>query len=214
MIQKVNVTGSASFEYVKSQLKLGKSLSECIEKMSIDQGEIFSFVPVGISEKNLYSFNIGGIYPSDHDLFINKQPIVPVRNDARKSIGDEIEKCLGESVSNCCIFEDPLSTPKDKWVTSSGIKYVQLNNDMFYFFDSKNIVKKDIDEAWDASEAHVFLCALGKLNFSEHDRFASFKVISIKDLELFVESIMSFVVKAYDGEGYLMWQKEKIFDKF
>jgi hypothetical protein len=207
MIDKKDVTGLAAFKYLRKQLDMGISLSQSVNKLPIEDGEVYSFVPVGTSDEALYNFEFGGIYPFDKDELKSTQ-LSLVRNDARPVVLNEIQSYIIENEENCCIFEEPNASPDFPWVKASRMEFIHLNNEeMFFFFDKKNSAIEKVKEAFNTSEAYIFLCALSTLNISEHAQFEAFKEITIASLELFVKDIRSFFVRAYDGEGYLMWSK-------
>ncbi len=209
MVEKRDVSEIDSFKYLRSQLNIGgKALSNYINMLPIESGKVFSFVPKGTSEKSLYEFEKGGLYFFDKELLKQVPPLVPIQNEARPLLISTVYNYLNSGMENCCIFEEPIALPSDPWVKNSMIKYVHINNEMFYFFDNKNKDIKEIDRAFKASEAHYFLCALSSFNTFEHDKFISFKEITIELIKEVVDNLNSFFVRAYDGEGYLMWTKQ------
>jgi len=206
MIGKKNITSKDSYKYLRSQLKIGgKTLSNLINILPLENGKIFAFVPEGIPEKSLYEFDKGGLYFFDKELLKNTPALVPVQNDARSVLIRNLHEYLDLKKENCCIFEEPIALPSDPFIKNSEIEYVHINDEMFYFFDKKNNDAKKIEKSFTGSEAHYFLCALSTLNFEEHFEFAPFKKITTELLEKVVANLTSFFVRAYDGEGYLMW---------
>jgi hypothetical protein len=210
MVVKKNVTGQESFQYIRNQLDMGKTLSGCINALPIEKGNVFSFVPDGASKEQLFDFGRGGIYPLEKELR-NEKLITPIRNDSKSLIVKEIQSHLNVNQNNCCLFEDTLSIPTDNWVITSQIEYIQLNvSEMLYFFDNNSNNEKKINESFSASEGYVFLCALSSLEPAERNKFVPYKEVSLELLKLFATNISKFFVKAYDGEGYLMWVSEQI----
>jgi hypothetical protein len=207
MTEEINVTGIEAFSYLRKQLDIGISLSNCINSLSIEDGEVYSFVPAGTSREKIYNFNLGGIYPFQKEELSSSQ-LNPIRNDSRQIAICKIRKHIEADDKNCCIFENPNASPYFPWVKTLGIEYVHLRNEeMFFFFDKNNDVIEHVENAFIISEAYIFLCALSSLNENDHSNLAAFKEITVDILELFVKNLSSFFVKAYDGEGYLMWVK-------
>lgn len=133
--------------------------------------------------------------------------LVPIRNDAKSVIVDFIYEYLKVD-DNCCIFEEANGSPSDPWVKESEIEYVSIRNEMFYFLDRENNYKEKIRKSLVTSDGYYFLCVLGKLQIEKRDLFIPSKEISPVILEEFIKQVKFIIVKAYDGEGYLMWEKE------
>src|SRR5258708_20763976 len=136
MIEQRDIKKLQSFAYLREQLEIGKTLSSSISKLPLEKGRVFAFVPEGTSEDLLFSFERGGIYSYEEERK-RKQSVVQVKSESRPLVIKEILMHLASSVNNCCLFEEALAIPSDPWVTTSGVKYVHLqDNEMFYFFDS------------------------------------------------------------------------------
>ena|SRR5215203_3863284 len=89
--------------------------------------------------------------PSTEVYFKNSLALVPVQNDARPVVINDILKYLQENKEHCCLFEQANGTPSDPWVKRSGIKYVHLDNEMYYFFGS-DAQTETVEEALKTSE--------------------------------------------------------------
>jgi len=205
MIVKQNITNPKSFLYLRDQLSLGKSLSNTLGMLPIEKGTVFAFVPAGVSEEQLFNFKIGGIYPPDTALG-NKEMITPIKNDSRPLVINEILLHLNSNVNNCCLFEDALTIPTDPWVATSQIEYITVSgSEMLYFFDSSFKDEEKIGEVFSISEGYVFLCALSSLAPVDRNKVLAYKDVSSELLKVFMTNLSAFFVRAYDGEGYLMW---------
>ena len=205
MIQKKNVTSPKAYDYLRKQLDMGISLSQCISKLPLERGEVYSFVPEDTSDEILYNFDFGGVYAIDKAKARTSQ-ISPVKNDARPIVLSEIQNYINEGEMNCCIFEEPNASPDFHWVKTSGMEYIHLNNqEMFFFFDKGNNDNEKVQDAFTTSEVYIFLCVLSELKKEEHAQFAAFNEVAIDALELFAINMKKMFVRAYDGEGYLMW---------
>ena len=209
MITKIEITGKKSINYIREHLFLGgKTLSNFLLTISLEKGKIFSIVPEYIDKQKLFNFETGGIYAVDEELLKKRPVLIPIRNDSRPFVIDLIEKYLSANQEHCCIFEEPVGQPDFPYVIESGIEYVSIRNEMYYYFDRENNSKEEIEKALVTSDGYYFLCALGKLEVEKRASFIPKKEISSDILEEFVEQIKAIIVKAYDGEGYLMWVRE------
>lgn len=209
MLEKKDVTGMDSFNYIRGRIKGAGALFDCVFQFPIESGRVSAFVPEGTSDKKLYSFESGGLYHFDTELLKGKYPVVEIQNDSKEIVLSEIQQHIGANEENCCLFEDPVRSPASPRIIRSGIEYVHLNNEkIFYFFDKSNSDSKKIDIAYSTSEEYVFLCVLSTVELDKHYKFSPFKEITISLLELFVKKMSAFIVEAYDHEGYLLWRRE------
>jgi len=208
MIEQRNITGSSALDYVRQELSRGGVLSDYINKLPLDNGSIYAFVPEGTSENKLYDFEYGALYPFDEGLIDERPLSMPIPNDSRPLLVERIQQHLNLSETNCCLFEDPIRSPSDPIVSISAIDYVHLNNSsMFYFFNHSKNDASVIGKALSISEDYVFLCALSSMDVITQNEFLPNKEISLNLLEKFAAGVSSFFVEAYDHEGYLMWVK-------
>lgn len=67
------------------------------------KGKVYSFVPSDTLKENLYAFDLGGIYFFDRNLLKTKN-VIPVKNDSRSLILDEIQINFNIEKINCCFL--------------------------------------------------------------------------------------------------------------
>jgi hypothetical protein len=120
MVEKKLVTGSEAFLYVREQLGIGGTLSQCINGLSIEEGEIFAFVPNATPYELVYRFNSGGIYAPGKSVLKDRK-VIPIQNDARPLVVNEISEYLKGSKENCCLFEDINGDLSYPWVVGGGL---------------------------------------------------------------------------------------------
>jgi hypothetical protein len=210
MIQKRIISGTNSFNYLRNQLRMGsKTLSVSLDKLPLENGKLYSFVPKNVSEKALYDFENGGLYDLDENsqILTNSSLLVPIPNGARPVVKNSIIEYLKSSNENCCMMEEPSGQPSDPWVKKSNIEYVNIRDEMYYYFDSTNYNQDNLTEAFLTAEGYYFLCVLSALNKDDRDRLTSIKEIGSQIIQNVVNNVSSFFVSAYDHEGYLMWEK-------
>jgi hypothetical protein len=205
MIKRVDITSPDTFAYIQEQLDLsGKALANRLLSKSLLEGRVFAYVPENTPSELLFRFETGGIYPFDRSLLQKKPALVPVQNDARPVVINDILKYLSENIQHCCLFEEPVGKPSDPWVIRSGIKYVHLDNEMYYFFGG-DVDSEEFEKAFTTSEGYYFLCALSSVPVDNQDGFSPFNAVSSNQLKNVAANVVSFFVRAYDGEGYLQW---------
>jgi len=207
MIKRVDITSPEAFAYVQEQLDLsGKTLANQLLSTSLLEGKVFTYVPENTPSELLYRFETSGIYPFERSLLQNIPALVPVQNDARPVVMEDILKYLHENKEHCCLFEEPVGRPSDPWVKNSKMKYVHLNDEMYYFFD-KDPKSEEVKDAFRTSDGYYFLCVLSSLRIDDQCGFSPFNSLNSDRLKDFASNVVSFFVRAYDGEGYLQWDK-------
>jgi hypothetical protein len=202
MIEKKEVTSETAFLYLKAQLSLsGKSLSNEIEKISLEEGKVFSIVPTGISTEHLYNFNEGGLYKIDKRF--NKSPIlIPIQNDSRYWLIESVKKYINQNEENFCIFENPVALPTDQYILKSKMEFTAMDKEVYYFINKESKNFKLVKEIFAVSEGYYFLCVFSIIKSS---KFSTSYKLNSEFIKITVENIRSFVVRAYDGECYLIW---------
>jgi hypothetical protein len=208
MIKRADITSPETFAYVQEQLDLsGKTLANQLLSKSLLEGKVFAYVPENTPSELLYRFETGGIYPFDRSLLQNIPALIPVQNDARPVVINDILKYLSVNKEHCCLFEEPVGAPSHPWVENSNMKYVHLNEEMYYFFN-KDAKSEEFENAFRTSEGYYFLCALSSLPIDNQGGFSPFNSLNSAQLKKFASNVVSFFVRAYDGEGYLQWSNE------
>ena len=205
MIERVDITSIEAFNYLRDQLNISGTLAKFLKSQELESGTVLAYVPHNTPSESLYRFESGGIYPIPERP--SKGPVVvPVQNDARPIVINYVLDYLQTNQKNCCLFEEPSARPPDPWVARSEIEYVQLDQEMFYFFSGRPS-RASFKEAFDVSEKYYFLCALSSLPTEEQKHFSPFSSVTLEQLNHLANNIFSFFVRAYDGEGYLQWYK-------
>jgi hypothetical protein len=206
MIQTKDVTSPESFEYIINQLSLGaKTLSINVSQLPIRNGRVFSFAPQALSDDLLYKFESGDL--NEKIITTSNSHLVPVENDSRIVLTNIICEYLNADADNYCVIEEPIAMPSDAWVLKSGINYVYIGDEMYYFLDISNCDKNTVEKLIKIGEAYYFLCVLGKLNIDLHPDTTIKGEINSELIQLMAANIDRLFVTAYDGEGYLMWER-------
>lgn len=207
MIKRIDITSAETFAYLKEQLYLsGKTLSNQLMAKSLKEGKVFAYVPENTAFELLYRFDSGGIYPLDKSLLQNRPAFVTVQNDSRPVVINYILQYLRQNKRHCCMLEEPVRSPSDPSVKRSAIKYLLIEKEMYYFFGN-HVQSEKFENAFRTSEGYYFLCALSSLPAQEQNSFSPFSSLSSEQIKDFASNVVSFFVRAYDGEGYLQWSK-------
>lgn len=163
------------------------SIAVC-ERTKFEDGQFYTYVKKKITQKQLYEFTHGGIGSSTRYEIENMIFQLLSCNKNYLSIFDSFEETYDSNDS------DPLFS-KVGTHYKSEIYYIVSNQDL-----SKDLIKKCFKESYIIWHA---LCILSDIKFTRHKDQSIAKSTFID----FVKKAQMIVIGAYDGEGYIIWEK-------
>jgi hypothetical protein len=183
-------------EYFVSALSYGHELDQqLLKKLDIDRGEIAAYLPRDYENRNIYQFSGGGIAKRDHSI---------------ECIISTIQDHLIAKGNNVCLIEDALSLPLDDFEKQQGVAVLSFQNEVYFYLENKYTHKNIIEYALtEAEQPNFFVCILTS---KPSDDFMSIQDVSISNdkIEGLAIRTEKIILGAYDGEGYLIWHKQKI----
>lgn len=175
-------------DYFRGNLENTNILSNKVLKLiNTSSGRFFTILPVNINFKNIYEFQTGGIATGVRDyvkLYIQEKL--------------KIEK------NKCCIFDDFTTEYypgyKDPLFVSNGFFF----NEEIYYLVTQTDAPTIIDQCFIASNTiwHS-LCLITEINLS----LKVDKQLILKELENIISNASLLILGAYDGEGYVCWER-------
>lgn len=177
--------GLSYFDY---SLKDINTLSSLIfNSVDFKNGNFCTILPAGVVKKNVYSFKYGGIVAD---------------------VPDEVNKCIYNYINSRknleCIFDDSLETFTEDYKNPLFLKCgIRNNNEVYYLITKKNASIELIDKCFDASNAiwHS-LCVVSKIHLDRK------REISKKDFHDICSNAQLILSRAYDGEGFVFWERK------
>lgn len=162
--------------------------TQLIKLVNFESGRFFTFYSKNADHKKIYEFQHGGIVGS-------------VRQQI-KSLLLEIVKLNNRL---CCIFDNAASSiqlvSEDPLFMSCGCT---CDNEVYYKLTNKTGSIDLINRCFFASETGWHsLCVLSETNLDDKIE----KKITLKDIESICLNAKLIVLGAYDGEGYIFWEK-------
>lgn len=187
----------------------GNSLSEIIlQNIDFKTGCFYTLLPNVANFEHLYKISLGGILPQN--------PVIYDITDKSKStysytpnINNEVSEFIGYYLQNgcSCIMDDVTVSVTDSFMykTRSHLeKYVHyINNEILYLLNCKKVPLELIIEILSNSQA--IWHSLGIL--TKHKIAFSKKNITRDELKKICEDVLIVFINAYDGEGYVFWEK-------
>jgi hypothetical protein len=211
-LKKQELDYSRAAVYVVDNLRETSTLSERLLKIvDFKNGNFFTLLPEDANLERLYEFEAGEILP---------QSPVEIQRTSHGEIStytwiptleEELSDFIFKKIKNnkwFCVFDDVIHSSDSKHLKSirfDGALY-NYNKQVFYLLNSNNITHdlaltcvKKADSLWH------FLCILTEANFNDvNDR-----QLSLEKLDEICLKAQIIAVGAYDGEGYIFWEKNK-----
>lgn len=198
--------------YVRDRLEGVNILSNCIlAQLDFSLGDFFTLLLPDSNLGRIYEFEAGMVLPQNPDVdyaisgkVATYNPIANIKENFSLLIYNYLESHQGF----CCIFDDVLRTKNslNSGLLQAANVIYDFNDEIYYLISSKTIDEEVINEC--VRESESFWHSLGVISDVQFD--------GNKDLQLNEELFMSiclkaemFFVGAYDGEGYVIWERRK-----
>ncbi len=180
---------SKALAYFEDNLNETNRMSSALCKhVQFEKGTFYTILRHGITDDQLYGFKWGGVDGGSKDQIIDI-----MFNKAQSDIRIHY------------IFDDVNSTytPSYDWSLFSQVG-VHYNDEVYYIVSGKTASKALLKEGLNASDAiwHS-LCVLSDGEYSKRQD----RSITEFDITNFAKEAQMIVVGAYDGEGYICWEK-------
>lgn len=179
-----------SLKYFKFSLKGMNTLcDEILNIVNFEMGSFFTLLPDDVDEKKLYEFKCGGMAKGVQDL-----------------IEQSIYQKLNQNNHLTCIFDDAISDYSsmcnEDFFISHGLSY---KDEVYYYIAKSTNSLELINQCFNASNAMWHsLCMLTRINFNIENK----KKLTMDEIKLICESSELILIEAYDGEGYVFWEKK------
>jgi hypothetical protein len=207
--------GSDSIDYIRKHLSYGLTISKYIlNLLNLDEGQVVTGLPEDTAIEKLYDFEHGGILASE----LKTMPIYRVQDKNGKYftmqrvprafpfVLDTVNRFLKGGVSRLLILEDANAKSTDPVIQKYGSPIWTFQSEVYHLvfgIPSNEEIKSTINKSDSLWTLVGFMTSLPK---EEH--FPLKKEISLETIEMLAENTQKILVGAYDGEGFLIWQRE------
>ncbi|HTF99207.1 MAG TPA: hypothetical protein VK654_01310, partial [Nitrospirota bacterium] len=131
-------------------------------------------------------------------------------------LAKKIKEFLTADQHRCCILEYSLAEAIDPWIENAKSNIVTHDKEVYHFLSQEETTKQIIHALGEAeSISPPAVGALISTNNETKKVQAVFRdgqkkgLISLNQLQVLAENAAFIFVEAYDGDGYVMWQKRK-----
>lgn len=201
--------GADGLAYLVSQLELGATFSRCLLRYApLGAGEAVTYLPAGVSPEAARKFKEGG-----------KLPTPPVGEWRRVEGGiaiptpttrDHLAGLVAKALSGpgtLCILEDPDAEP-----SNAGLERAHLRTALFgrevYRLLIEGSSPPELEEAIRMAQS-LWLCVGAVVRAKE--RLPALpshgEQFTLETLELLTQQAEMIFTGAYDGEGYVIWER-------
>ena len=204
------ILGGTAAAYIRDQLAGGNTLARSLlENHDLAAGRIVTFAPPGVPRQEMEDFEEGGKFPAPGpDIHVTDKEglrtrIERVSFEAQAVLARAIRGFLQADERRVCVFEDFM----ERSVRMGLRRGVLLFNDEIYLLCKAGHQTKTIRETIWAAFSYVFhAAAIAPVAAGVSWPLAPGK-LSREELMALSNTAEMIIVGAYDGEGYLIWEK-------
>ncbi len=199
---------NTAWEYIQNNLDNANTLSsELLKLLNFKNGNFFTLLPSDANFVEINHFNSGGILqqlPEEKEFINGKWStytwIPNIRNEIAQMIRDEIES----KNEIFCMFDNVSGTASDIYYTNYfDAQPLFYEKEVYFFLRSNNISLELVSKCLKASFS--FWHSLGL--FTTCDIPILSKTINLEQIQDVCLKTQLFFIGAYDGEGYVFWEK-------
>lgn len=200
--------GSIAQKYILEALSTGNTMAlKLQDSLKLEEGNILSYVP----EKNIptsgqdFTTSILVTKYSQHDKIDGAVSAA----DIDKWLIEKIALFLKERETHVCIFENALIEPSYPIVKKWKARYAIFKKEIYHLLYSQSPIEQ-IKKLLTVSRATyppligILTSWNDKLNLNQNPEF-----LDEEQINNLVKSTSSLIVGAYDGEGYLIWERRE-----
>lgn len=207
--------GNEGRDFIRKRLAKGKTLSRfLLQYCDLRNGEVVTYLPGDISDEEARRFSTGGklrvpqgsterVLASDGTWLTIERKL-----NTDTHLAGIIRDFLGKN-QPLCLFEDAKSRPTDPGIQREDGRIKILDDEVYFALGKRDAVNEEkiARTIKDAYSIWHFLCVMSslpeKVLLSVRGRS-----LTEDDVKALAEGAERIAVGAYDGEGYLVWDKD------
>ena len=207
------VLGEAGIAYIRERLSAGKTLSSLLlQRLDLEKGHAWSWLPVGITDEQAMRFDDGGVTL----LEMGERPQrfgrwEPVYNQSKPLLVSRIEAFLKQNERAYCLFEDPEASKSDPGIqVHPEMPLAFVHDEVYVLLNHRLATPSDIEFGiswmgawWGYPAVLATVPAAAKLLIPRTE-------INHEQLGEIVNHVALLFFKAYDAEGFVLWEPENL----
>lgn len=202
-----------AIDYVEQCLLDGNALAKAVlEVVPLREGRVLTCLPKGVAPTSLQDFRTGGKLPPppvSEWRHIERQDetllMIPV-SPTNDWLVEHIKRFLRGGAKRICVFEDALKRVGDPVLHDLSTRYATFGKEIYHLIlDSDAEDERILKVMRSARSVPTFIGALtrwrGELPTSHRISLAPATIHAL------AQAVDKLVIGAFDGEGYLIWNK-------
>lgn len=209
--------GDEAIKYIKEEcLSYGKTLAHCLLKFChLSDGRVFAYLPPYVNESEAKDFEQGGktLINADETKFYTAADgskwMWEPKPTTRESVIPLIRSFLKRYDDSLVVFEDEMEEVGDPPSVVKTRKFI-YGKDVYHFLLSIDRDYERVERTFSYSESasSVFVGVMSRGGHL-HKLKGNEDSVALQDIENLAQNAEILIIGAYDGEGYLIWEKEQ-----
>ncbi|MGH9739821.1 MAG: hypothetical protein ACRD4X_14730 [Candidatus Acidiferrales bacterium] len=198
--------------YFRQQLAQGKSLAKLLlASVAFEGGDVAALSAVVLNPNEATQFESGHTVATDSQLqrvAIGEMNLrgYPVPSTVGQ-LGEAIYALLSDP-DDLCLLENSLAEPSDPWMKRAKSRLLFHDTEVYHaIFGVERDKARIANAVREAEHPRVFVGAVGRVPSGMGCDLVSISTVTADQLAQFAKTVLSVFVRAYDGEGYLVWTR-------
>ncbi|MBU0455439.1 MAG: hypothetical protein ABIH77_02160 [Pseudomonadota bacterium] len=192
--------------YIEEHLAAGGMLSEImIHRLNLNLGDVYTILPRDAHIKQIDRYKAGGIL---NDAGLPKGQSWEQVPNLDEYFSKFIFDYLSSSDDSYCLIEDVLAYSSDKNIEINGSSLLVHNKSITYFLGATSELEVVLNVVKQCKTAWHFVGILARGDVFNIVKNTTIQ-ISDNQLKTLCRNIQVLLLGAYDGEGYLCWERKK-----
>lgn len=211
---KKYLTFSLTIDYFLNSLKKSNYLSDfLVSVIDFTKGNFFTLLPDSADHEKIYEFSSGGILQQN---LIQRGRVGSLPGEYEfseiPSITDDLaglaENFLQKDKENFCLIDDVIRDSDDLFKNNLNLYEIALFHDkeVYYLIDHFHFNRSLIVHCLRNSKAYWHSLCIFSKTLTQDIRNKILEDSKIRDICLNAQFL---IVGAYDGEGYIFWEREE-----
>lgn len=206
--------GGAALDYVEETLRSGLTLARLVvQSTDLERGTVYTFLPPHVNQQEAVAFTEGGKLPTPPESQWLRTPtgvLVPVPSTI-SYVANFASTSLSDGQGRVYVLEDQVSSPRSPHLENLDFNTLTVNAEVYYMLTGKDSTEDRVEKAIRTAETvPVFISFLSILSSSwRHSLTRSRRTeVELEALAAIASTVTSIIIGAYDGESYLIWQRQ------
>ncbi len=196
-----------TISYFIEQIQMDNVLSKFVlGSISFEKGSFYTLLTDESNLTNLYQFHVGHIHPPNplQRVIVSKTKSVSEFewiNSIHEEFAEYLSNILKQSSDRICIFDDVMHEMDQLDELLKEEVTISIREEIYYLLTSGsrlNCIKMAL------KNSQSFWHCLGIVTVFQSKN----SEIQYSDLKEICENIEMIITEAYDGEGYIVWEKD------